>query len=251
MDNQEFSAKTVDEAVQKALAQLGVSRDQVRITILNEGKHGGLFGIGSEEAQIRVDMLTPEKEKMGDIFEIAKEALGNIVKLMGVDGEVVVETYPDETGKQDAAPIGFDIEGDDLGILIGRRGQTLAALQYIVRLIAGHKTGVWVPIVVDAESYKKRRIEALKTLAQRMAENVIAKGTPFTLEPMPPYERRIVHMALANNSSVFTESIGDGDARKVIIHPKGNANGKPGNRNSGGGHKSRPGNRPGFNRRPY
>jgi spoIIIJ-associated protein len=84
----------------------------------------------------------------------------------------------------------------------------------------GRKTNTWLPIVIDAESYKQRRYEALQALAHRMAENVKTKGTPFTLEPMPPYERRIVHMALANHSAVFTESIGEGESRKVVIKPK-------------------------------
>jgi spoIIIJ-associated protein len=87
-------------------------------------------------------------------------------------------------------------------------------------LIVGRKTNTWLPIVIDAESYKQRRYEALQALAHRMAENVKTKGTPFTLEPMPPYERRIVHMALANHSAVYTESIGDGESRKVVIKPK-------------------------------
>jgi len=227
MDVLEVSAKTVDEAVQKALTQLGVTRDQVRITILHEGKSGGFLGIGAEDARIKVEPVSPEKEKMTEVFAVAKETLETLVKMLENDGEVVVDTYPDETGKEGNAPIGFNIEGDDLGILIGRRGQTLASLQYIVRLIAGHKTDLWTPIVVDAEGYKKRRIEALQSLAQRMADNVKAKGTPFTLEPMPPYERRIVHMALADNPAVFTESVGEGESRKVIIRPKRPGNGKP------------------------
>jgi spoIIIJ-associated protein len=260
MDVLEINGKTVDEAVQKALTQLGVTRDQVRITILQEGKSGGFLGIGAEEARIKVERVNPEQEKMGEVLAIAKETLETLVKLLEVDGTVVVDTYPDESGAEGNAPIGFNIEGDDLGILIGRRGQTLASLQYILRLITGHKTDTWVPIVVDAEGYKQRRIDALKTLAERMADNVKAKGTPFTLEPMPAYERRIIHMTLANDSAVFTESIGEGEARKVVIRPKHPGNGKPvvslpkenGSRN--GFSNSRTGgynNRGSYNRKPY
>ncbi len=261
MDVLEISAKTVDEAVQKALAQLGVTRDQVRITIIQEGKSGGLFGLGAEEARIKVEKVNPEQEKMGEVLRVAKETLETLVKFLEVDGTVVVDTYPDESGAEGNALIGFNIEGDDLGILIGRRGQTLASLQYILRLIVGHKTDTWVPIVVDAEGYKQRRVDALKSLAERMADNVKARGTPFTLEPMPAYERRIIHMALANDSAVFTESIGEGEDRKIVIRPKTPGNGKPvtgtprenGGRNGyGNGRTGGYGNRGGgYNRRPY
>ncbi len=260
MDVLEINAKTVDEAVQKALAQLGVTRDQVRITIIQEGKSGGFLGIGAEEARIKVERINPEQEKMGEILAVAKETLETLVKLLEVDGTVVVDNYPDESGAEGNAPIGFNIEGNDLGILIGRRGQTLASLQYILRLITGHKTDTWVPIVVDAEGYKQRRIDALKSLAERMADNVKTKGTPFTLEPMPAYERRIIHMTLANDSAVFTESIGEGESRKVVIRPKHPGNGKPviatpkdSNTRNGfsNGRTGGYNNRGGYNRKPY
>jgi spoIIIJ-associated protein len=154
------------------------------------------------------------------VVAITRETLEQLLKLMEVEGTVVPGTYPDESGEPNSAPIAFNIEGDDLGILIGRRGQTLSSLQYILRLIVGHKTNTWIPIVIDAEAYKQRRYEAIQALAHRMAENVKTKGAPFTLEPMPAYERRIVHMALANHSAVYTESIGEGESRKVVIKPK-------------------------------
>jgi spoIIIJ-associated protein len=227
MEILEVSGKTVDEAITKALKQLGVEREDVNITILNEGKSGGLFGLGSEDALISVEVL--ESASAGNkaseptaeaVVNTARETLEELLKLMDVTGTVVPGTYPDESGEPNSAPIAFNIEGEDLGILIGRRGQTLSSLQYLLRLIVGRKTNTWLPIVIDAESYKQRRYEALQALAHRMAENVKTKGTPFTLEPMPPYERRIVHMALANHSAVYTESIGDGESRKVVIKPK-------------------------------
>ena len=230
MENLEVSGKTVDEAIAKALKQLGVEREDVNITILNEGKSGGLFGLGSEDALISVEVL--ESASLGNkapepvaptseaVVTSARETLEELLKLMDVEGKVISGTYPDESGEPNSAPIAFNIEGEDLGILIGRRGQTLSSLQYILRLIVGRKTNTWLPIVIDAESYKQRRYEALQALAHRMAENVKTKGTPFTLEPMPPYERRIIHMALANHSAVFTESIGEGESRKVVIKPK-------------------------------
>ena len=227
MEILEVSGKTFDEAIAKALKQLGVEREDVNITILNEGKSGGLFGLGSEDALISVEVLEPAS--VGDkapaataeaVVNTARETLEELLKLMDIAGTVVPGTYPDESGEPNSAPIAFNIEGEDLGILIGRRGQTLSSLQYLLRLIVGRKTNSWLPIVIDAESYKQRRYEALQALAHRMAENVKTKGIPFTLEPMPPYERRIIHMALANHSAVYTESIGEGESRKVVIKPK-------------------------------
>jgi spoIIIJ-associated protein len=223
MDSLEVSAKTVDEAIAQALDELNTTREEVKITILSEGKSGGLFGIGAEEAKVKVerlikitDIVAPSEE----IISIAAETLDKLVKLMEVDGQVVRADSPEEGGTGNAATVAFNIEGDDLGILIGRRGQTLAALQYILRLIVGHQTATWVPIVVDAEDYKQRRHDALKSLALRMADHVKQRGAPFTLEPMPPYERRIIHMTLANHPAVFTESVGEAESRKVVIRPK-------------------------------
>ena len=247
MEILEISGKTVEEAIAKALQQLGVNREDLNITVLNEGKSGGLFGLGAEEARISVEVIAPKGESIplqeatGEVVGIARETLEQLLKLMGVDGKVVPGTYPDESGEPNAAPIAFNVEGDDMGILIGRRGQTLSSLQYILRLIVGHKTNTWIPIVIDAESYKQRRFEALQALAHRMAENVKMKGSPFTLEPMPPYERRIVHMALANHSAVYTESIGEGESRKVVIKPKrpaGHRNNFP-NARGGGAYRPR------------
>ena len=140
---------------------------------------------------------------------------------MGVSASVVASDQP-IGGAEGAAvtPITFDITGDDLGILIGRRGQTLACLQYMVRLIVSHQTKAETPIVVDVEGYKKRRYESLRALAQRLAEQVKASKVPVTLEPMPAYERRIVHLALAEHPEVTTQSIGVGEARRVVIEAK-------------------------------
>jgi spoIIIJ-associated protein len=117
-------------------------------------------------------------------------------------------------------PVVLDIVGDDLGILIGRRGETLAALQYITRLMVSRKTRRWYPLVVDVEQYKLRRERSLRRLAQRMAERVSFSRQPIALEAMSAYERRIVHMALRDHPSVTTESVGEGDQRKVTIIPK-------------------------------
>jgi len=154
------------------------------------------------------------------ITEVAKDVLEVLLTRMGVVASVVSQTKPIGGEEGSTPPIAFDIEGDDLGILIGRRGQTLACLQFIVRLIVGHQTKAWVPIVVDVEGYKQRCYERLQALAARLAEQVKARRVPFTLEPMLAYERRIIHLALADDPDVTTESIGEGESRKVVIRPK-------------------------------
>ena len=168
-----------------------------------------------------MEPLVPLPEQESDLPEIAMGVLETLLSLMDVIGSIVPQARHVAEGEEEAAvPIAFDIKGDDLGILIGRRGQTLASVQYILRLIVGHQTKAWVPMVIDVEGYKQRRYEALQSLAHRMAEQVKARGVPFTLEPMPAYERRIIHLTLADSPDVTTESTGVGDYRKVVIFPK-------------------------------
>jgi spoIIIJ-associated protein len=115
--------------------------------------------------------------------------------------------------------VSLNIEGDDLGVLIGRRGQALASLQYLVRLIVAEKLKKWVSVIVDVDWYKKRHYEALTKLALRLAEQVARRKRPVTMEPMPPDERRIIHITLANHSDVTTQSTGERDERCVVIQP--------------------------------
>ena len=161
-------------------------------------------------------------EKQDNMFETAQNILETLLSLMGLSASVAPSaefTAEDEQGT--ISSIGLNIEGEDLGILIGRRGQTLASLQYIVRLILGNQTQARLPIVIDVEGYKRRRCEGLRALAERLAEQVKLKGAPFTMEPMPAFERRIIHLALAEHPDVTTESTGVGETRKVVILPKG------------------------------
>jgi spoIIIJ-associated protein len=156
-----------------------------------------------------------------DAAEVARKVTERLLQLLGVDGTIEPQAPPIAAEEKGAAPaVALNIKGEDLGILIGRRGQTLAALQYIVRLLVGWQVKTWVPLVIDVEGYKQRRYQALESFARQMAERVKTKGAPFTLEPMPAYERRIVHLALANHPDVITESIGQGETRKVVIRPK-------------------------------
>ena len=214
-ESMESSANSVEEAIKQALDQLGVTREEAKVTVLSEGKRG-ILGMGGEPARVRVELVTEER---GSVTEVIKDVLEALLTKMDIVASVMpqVQTASDQ-GEE--VPIAFDIQGDDLGILIGRRGQTLACLQFVVRLIVGHQTKTWTPITIDVEGYRQRRSEKLRALAWRLAEQVRNRKSPFTLEPMLAYERRIIHLTLADHPDVTTESIGEGEARKVVIRPK-------------------------------
>ena len=159
--------------------------------------------------------------KLNEVFEATRQVLEELLRLMDLPAKVSVSdefTVTDENG--DVVSVGLNIEGEDLGIVIGRRGQTMVSLQQIVRLIMAHKLQVRVPIVLDVENYKQRRCEGLRILALRLADQVKTRKTPFSMEPMPAFERRVVHIALADHPDVTTESTGFGESRKVVIIPK-------------------------------
>jgi len=219
MDHLEFHAKTADEAIEQALGELGLDRDQVNITVIHEGRIG-ILGIGSEDALVRVEPRLAEPENRQNITEIARGVLEVLLQHMEMTASVTVEEQSVTGAAGTTIPITFNVTGDDLGILIGRHGKTLASLQFLVRLIVAHQAKSWSPIVIDIEGYKQRRYQALQQLAQRIAVQVKTRGRPFTLEPMPAFERRIVHLSLANHPDVTTSSTGEGDGRKVIIAPK-------------------------------
>lgn len=211
MKELEVSARTVDEAIRTALEQLGVTEDQVEVVVLTKGRAGLLGMMGAEDARIRVTLLS-ELEQRGDAASLAKEVLEALLQSMEISAEVSVTQ-----ASTDELPLSLDIEGDDLGILIGRRGTTLASLQYILRLIVTESLKMWVPVNVDVAGYKKRRYESLRDLALRLAEQVKRNRRLITLEPMPADERRIIHLALADHPDVATQSMGDGETRKVAI----------------------------------
>lgn len=223
----ECTGKTVDEAVEHGLTELGLERHQVTIEVVSEGK-SGLFGIGGEPARVRVVPLAPESGQdahaggapesgEGDDVGFAKETLEAMLRLMSIDAAVEArapETPGDGLGLSKAV---FDVTGEDLGVLIGRRGSTLASLQYVMNVIVSRKFRGNAPFAVDVEGYRRRREESLQALAARMAERVRETGRSVTLEPMPPNERRIVHLALAEDPTVVTSSVGEGESRKVAI----------------------------------
>lgn len=230
MKEVEKSAKTVEEAIQLALEELGTSREEVEVDVLSEGR-SGILGVGAEEARVIVRPKTAaEPAQPDDITGTVRDILEAILSRMGVVASV--EHRPEaivQESERDTPPIIFDIEGEELGLLIGRRGQTLACLQYVIRLIIAHQIEAPPLVVIDVNGYKQRRYQTLQTLAEHMAETVAASGEPFTMEPMPAYERRIIHIALVNHPQVTSESTGFGEARKVVIRPKDETGPLPGN----------------------
>ena len=205
----ELNGKTIDEAKQAALDQLGVTEDLVEITIIKKGRTG-VLGVGSEEARIRVRILDKSAET-DDVKSAAQEILGNLIKYLGLEAKVQA------SDELEGSPLTLNIDGDDLGVLIGRHGQALTSLQYILRLIVAEKFKKWIPINIDVAGYKKRRYESLRNLALRLAEQVKTNKRPINLEPMPSDERRIIHLTLTDHPDVVTQSIGLGEERKVVI----------------------------------
>ena len=219
MESLEIGAKTVDEAIERGLQQLGLTREQVETVVLNKGKLGFL-GMGAEEAVVRLTPLQPVQEQTV-LPSAAKAALEEILGRMKLKAHVQLRTdVQEEEGESGIPPIALEVDGEDLGILIGRRGETLAALQYILRLIVAHQEKARVPLTVDVEGYKQRRYGSLRELALRMAQQAVATRQSRTLEPMPADERRVVHLALSVNPDVMTQSVGEGELRKVVIMPR-------------------------------
>ena len=219
MESLEASAKTVEEAIERGLQQLGLTREQVETVVLNKGR-SGFLGMGAEEAVVRLTPLVPARGE-SDLPSTAKAALEEILSRMKLKAHVELRTdVQQEEGESGIPPIALEVDGEDLGILIGRRGETLAALQYILRLIVAHQEKARVPLTVDVEGYKQRRYGSLRELALRMAQQAVSTRQSRTLEPMPADERRIVHLALSVNPDVVTQSVGEGELRKVVIMPR-------------------------------
>lgn len=255
----ETSAADIEAAIDLGLQQLGVSRESVIVEILEEPSRG-LLGIGARQARVRLTTAAPPRPKpapepappketrparppvdeadyeeidsqtilaalkpateseLDDDARVGLATLEELLAKMQISAQVTV--YRAQTTEGEEAPWVLQIRGRDLGVLIGRRGETLAALQYITRLIASRELQRRINIVLDVEGYKSRREEMLRRLAKRMADQAIQTGRTVVLEPMPPYERRIVHLALRDDPQVSTESIGEGDHRKVTIIPR-------------------------------
>ena len=201
----EKSAKTVEDAVSAALAELELTKDEVIIEVLEEPSKG-IFGlIGSKQAKVKVT----EKENS---LAKARNFLMDIFGKMELDVQIDCNELDEYTV--------IDISGPDLGILIGRRGDTLDALQYLVNLTANRNAEKRIKIILDVEGYRKRREDTLNRLALRLADKARRKGHDVILEPMNPHERRVIHTALQNHRDVYTYSEGEEPYRKIVISPK-------------------------------
>jgi spoIIIJ-associated protein len=228
----EIIAPTVEEAVTRGAAQLGLSPEALEVEVLDEGGRG-LLGLASRQARVRLSVrqepqaapppdrpappaLTEDDEEAQDV---SQAIVGELLDRMGIEAQVTARWAP-EIEPDGARPLLVDVRGRDLSVLIGRRGETLAALQYITRLIVAKELDHLVPLVIDVEGYRARRERQLRQLARRMAGQAVETGRTMTLEPMPANERRIVHIELREHAEVFTESIGEGDQRKVTIVPR-------------------------------
>jgi spoIIIJ-associated protein len=225
MKSIEISARTVAEAIRLALAQLGKDRDEVAIEVLEQGTE-------DEEALVRVTVVDDEEEEAtaeaeppptGNVDALARRILEELLERMDIGAYVtaVRSTVPDQRGEPEET-ITLHVEGADeeaMSLLIGRRGETLRSVQFMVNLLVSRKVQKWPQVVVDVGNYRQRRQESLEGLARRMAERVRQSGRPLMLEPMGAYERRIVHLALRSDPTVYTESSGEGENRKVVIFP--------------------------------
>lgn len=254
----EVIAPTVEEAVEKGLADLGLTPQDVDVEVLDPGSKG-LFGLGYRQARVRLKIkgsgataepaqppaaLEPEEfeeeppqaleapetfeeeEWSPDdanldqsTLEIARQVVQELLDKMKIKARVS-SRYGEREDPKDRVPLLVDVRGDDLSILIGPKAETLNALQYIAGLIIGKEIGRSVPLVVDVEGYRARRSQQIRQLARRMAEQAVRTGRRQVLEPMPANERRLVHIELRDHPEVSTESIGEEPRRKVTINPK-------------------------------
>jgi len=218
----EVTGPTKEEAIEDGLAQLGLTINDVIIEIVDEGSRG-VLGVGSRDARVRLVPLhaprPPRATPGGDSeADAACEVLEELLGRMSVSATIDVRRAETEPANEPDAWV-LDIQGGDLGVLIGRRGETLDALQYITRLITSRDTQNPSNVIVDVQGYKTRREETLRKLALRMAEEARQRGRTMVLEPMSPYERRIIHISLRDDETVTTESVGEGDRRRVTIIP--------------------------------
>ncbi len=250
----EYTGRSVDDAVAAAALELGVSVSELNYRVVKNTSHSFLGLVRTGEVTIVVDLGQHVQDQMlGESFSasaddvsddasegeydeddvvagrgpdpeleaIATEVLATLLDKMGYYAAVEVQIARDEDDDEDEdRPLRLNIVGDDVTSLIGRRGETLRDLQFVARLIVSRQLGGWPNIVLDVEGYKERRAHSLRTLALHMAEQVRETGEPVTLEPMPSYERRIVHLTLRDAEDVYTESIGQDESRKVQILPK-------------------------------
>ena len=215
-DSVEANGKTVEEAIELVLKQLDARREEVEIEVLSQGK-SGIFGIGGEPARVRGTALA----EGGGLVQAAKVIVDNFLTTMGVDAVSTISKPPDDSPDTQL----IEITGDDSGLLIGRRGETLRSMQFMMNLLLSRTPDqVEGRIMLDVEQYRHRRTQVLRGLALRIADRVAGSGRSFTLEPMNPAERRAIHVALADQPKVTTQSMGEVEDRKGTIMPRNGDN---------------------------
>jgi len=246
----EVIAPTVEEAIDKGLSELGLTREDVDIEVLDEGKRN-IFRFAIRQARVRLSVKNPNQvlfrstatvspevvnkpseeiklpesrsmpavssEELSPEELAVKETTQELLEKMGIQANVSL-SYA-QTEPEEKPVIAVNIEGDDLSFLIGRKAETLNALQYMLSLMISRKLNYWVPIQVDVQNYRTRRENELRKLARRTADQVVATGRKQILEPMPANERRIIHMTLRENTKIYTESSGEEPFRKVGVYP--------------------------------
>lgn len=210
MEYIEISAKTVNDAITEACQKFLVTSDKLDYIVVDEGATGFL-GIGSKPAVIKARMKSSVSDKAKDFLNEVFEAMNMVV---------AVDVKYDEENRN----LTVDLSGDEMGVLIGKRGQTLDSLQYLVSLVVNKETEDYIRVKVDTEDYRKRRKETLENLAKNIAYKVKRTKRSVSLEPMNPYERRIIHSALQNDKYVTTHSEGEEPFRRVVVTLKNNRN---------------------------
>ena len=208
MEFKEFKAKTVEEALMNASIELGVASDELDYEVIDKGS-SGFLGIGAKPVVIKA-------KKKDTFLDEIQTYLDNLFKAMDVESTITID-YNKEEGVMN-----IDVAGPDMGILIGKRGQTLDALQYLISLFVNKKSESYIRVKLDTENYRQRRKDTLENLAKNIAFRVKRSRRSFTLEPMNPYERRIIHSALQNDNYVATKSEGEEPYRKVVVYLKKN-----------------------------
>jgi spoIIIJ-associated protein len=233
MDIIETEGDTIDQAIEKALEVLGVERERITVDILSEGKKG-ILGFGAQKARIRAALrkasfdvsaaevpVAPAEIQMTEaeasaVAEKARAALAEVLRLMGVQATVETKAAPTRD------EIVLEIRAQDSGLLIGRKGQTLEALQYLIMRIAGERAGSEAPhIVVDVENYRDRRRKSLEDMALRLGEKAKRQRKTVTVDALSAADRRIIHAALQDDPWVTTRSLGQGSYRRLLIIPEG------------------------------
>ncbi len=218
----EVIAPTVEQAIERGATELGIPPADLEVEVLDEGSRG-VLGVGARQARVRVSIRSAAAgaaaaagDEDAPVLRTAREVTEELLHRMDLTAQVA-SRWGDPPETDQPRPVWVDIRGRDLSLLIGRRGETLRAFQYLTRLILTRSLGESPLVIVDVEGYRARREEQLRRLAKRMADQAIEAGRTMTLEPMPPHERRIIHLELRDHPRVYTESVGEGEHRKVTI----------------------------------